>query len=725
MFRFLSASLLVLTALLAPVSAQLEGFGLPGIGETQKEITAGLIADVKVIAPGSKFQVGVTLDHAPEWHSYWKNPGGFSLPVEVKWELPAGFKVFSPRWPVPKQYISQGFPAYINPDKAVIVFEMEAPADLKAGESIALKAKVEGQVCKEECVIFAENVSLTLAAAAAPAADETGAKRIADAVAAMAKPQQGWTATAKEKDGMVTLTLAPGEGAAAVTDAYFFSHSPHDIDSQAEQTILVENGNVVLTLKRPADGDKKPGPNLSGILFTKGGWLKDNPAATAMEIDIAIGGKQEVPPPAAPAPEQKSLTLVMVGIAFLGGLILNLMPCVFPVLGLKIMNFVNQSGEDHRKVVMHGIVFTVGVLVSFWVLAGVIIGVKHFTGADDLQWGFQLQEPRFVLVMTLVLFLFSLSLAGLFEFGTSATSIGGNLTRKSGLSGSFFSGVLATLVATPCAAPFLATALGAALSLPPVSSIFLFTVIGLGLSLPYLVLSAFPKLVDHLPRPGAWMETFKKLMSFPMFATAAWLLWVLSRQVDEDRFLWVLLALTVSALAAYVFGHWGQAWQKAGTKRTAWVVTALLLAVSVVMAWPRPTAKQLAEEARAAGRLPDSVVWEEWSPERVEDLRAKGTPVFIDFTAAWCMTCLANKARYTGDKAVIELIERKGVVMLKADFTNKDPKIAAALVAYDRRAVPVNVFYTPGADEPIFFPSLFGAAEILENFSALPDKPGK
>ena len=725
MFRFLSQFVLALTALVTPVSAQLEGFGLPGFGEPEqgKEITAGLVAEVKAVAPGSKFRVGVTLNHAPEWHSYWKNPGGFSLPVEVKWELPAGFKVLSSHWPVPKRYISQGFPAYINPDKAVIVYEMEAPTGLNEGEAITLKAKVEGQVCKEECVIFDQSVSLTLTAAIVSSPDETGAKKIADAVAAMAKPLQGWTAKAEEKDGMVTLTLAPGEGAAAVEKAYFFSHSADDIDPQAEQPIEVENGSLTLTLKRPEEGDKKPSSRLSGILVTDGGWLKVNPASTAMEIDIPIGDSQSAA--VERVPETKSLTLVMIGIAFLGGLILNLMPCVFPVLGLKIMNFVNQSGEDHRKVVMHGMVFTIGVLVSFWVLAGFIIAFKAATGNDDLPWGFQLQDARFVLVMTLVLFLFSLSLAGLFEFGTSATSIGGNLTRKSGFSGSFFSGVLATLVATPCAAPFLATALGAALSLPPLPSIFLFTVIGLGLSFPYLLLSAFPKLVDHLPRPGAWMETFKKLMSFPMFATAAWLLWVLSRQVDVDRFLYVLLALTVSALAAYIFGHWGQAWRKAGTKRTAWVVTVLLLGASVVMAWPRPTAEQQAEAARAAGRLPDSVVWKSWSPELVADLRAKGTPVFIDFTAAWCVTCLANKARYVNDKAVIEVIEKKGVAMLKADFTNKDPKIAAALVAYDRRAVPVNVFYTPGAGEPVFFPSLFGAGELIEKFSALPDKPGK
>lgn len=727
MVRFFSPIFLALAALVSPVSAQFDGFSLPGAEATEKpkEVTAGLIAEVQAVAPGSKFLVGITLEHAPKWHSYWKNPGGFSLPVEVKWELPAGFKEISARWPVPERYVSQGFPAYINPDKGVIVYEMEAPADLKVGETISLKANVEGQVCKEECLVFEENVALTLTTAASSSPDAVGAKTIADAVAALPKPLQSWVASATEAGAKVTLTLTPGEGAGAVTNAYFFSHSSADINGQAEQTIRVENGSLILTLARPGeDEEKKPSGRLSGILVTEGSWLKDNPAAKAMEIDITIDAK-EAAAGSETAPNKKSLTLVMIGIAFLGGLILNLMPCVFPVLGLKIMNFVNQAGEEHRKVVLHGIVFTAGVLVSFWLLAGVIIVVKHITGTNDLTWGFQLQDPRFVLVMMMVLFLFSLSLAGLFEFGTSATSIGGNLTRKSGLSGSFFSGVLATLVATPCAAPFLAQALGAALSLPALPSIFLFTMIGIGLSLPYLVLSAFPKLVDHLPRPGAWMETFKKLMSFPMFGTAAWLLWVLSQQVDSDRFLWVLMALVFSSLAAYIFGQWGQAWQKTGTKRTAWVAALLLLGTSAAVSWPRPSAQDEAKAAVAAGRLPDSILWEKWSPEIVAELRAQGTPVFIDFTAAWCGTCLANKALYTGNKEVIEMVDKKGVAMLKADFTNKDPKIAAALAAYNRRAVPVNVLYPPGATEPSFFPELFGASEVLEKFSSLPDKVAK
>lgn len=710
--RFVSAIFLFLACLLAPLSAQFGGFGLPGDGDSDagKSVTVGLVSGVKSVAPGSKFLVGVTLDHAPGWHTYWKNPGGFSLPVEITWELPAGFKVLSTRWPVPTRYISQGFPAYINPDHSVIVCEIEAPADLKEGDSIAIKAQVEGQVCKDSCELFDQSAGATLTAAASSSPDEGGAKTIAGALAALAKPLQGWTATASESSGpgggTVTLRLTPGDGAATVTKAHFFSHLPGQINDQADQTVKVENGILTLTLPRPEaeEGTKeKPAPVLSGILVAEGGWLKENPATTAMEIEITIGEKAAASTPA----DAQPLTLVMIGIAFLGGLILNLMPCVFPVLGLKIMNFVNQAGEDHRKVVMHGIIFTAGVLISFWALAGVVIAVKHFTGNENLAWGFQLQDARFVLIMALVLFLFSLSLAGLFEFGTSATSIGGNLTRKSGLSGSFFSGVLATLVATPCAAPFLAPALGAALSMPALPSLVLFTAIALGLALPYLVLSAFPKLVDLLPRPGAWMETFKKLMSFPMFATVAWLIWVLGQQVDTDKFLHVLFAFTLAALAVYIFGQWGQAWRKNGTKWSARAACMLLLATSTAMAWPGED-KQL--------------VWEPWSPERVAELREKNIPVFIDFTAAWCATCKANKLRYTHDTTVIDLAEKKGVVALKADFTRKDPVIEKAIAGYGKRAVPVNVLYAPGATEPAFLPELFGADEVISRFSALPDK---
>lgn len=684
--------------------------GAAGDAQPGKEVTASLVADHTTITPGQKFQIAIVLKHAPEWHSYWRNPGGFSLPVQVTWNLPDGFVLAADgmRWPCPSQTTSQGFPSYTNPDPAVLVTDLVAPAKLPEGGTFTLKAKVEGQVCKESCVIFDQPVSLDLQSAATATVDPTGKKIIGDASAASPQPLGGWTAGASEDAKGIALTMSPANGAAAVTDAYFFPYTP-DIDTQSPQAVAIKDGKLTLTLKRPEGDTIAKGKRLTGVIKAKVPWLKDDPASTAMEIDVAITASGSAA--GAAASVTKPLSFSLLGIAFLGGLILNLMPCVFPVLGLKIMNFVNQSGEDHRKVVLHGLTFTAGVLVSFWALAGIIIAIKGASDRQDLSWGFQLQESWFVLLMAAVLFIFSLSLSGLFEFGTAATSVGGNLSRKSGLAGSFFSGVLATLVATPCAAPFLAPALGVALAMPPVSSLVMFTAIGLGLSTPYLVLSAMPKLVDKLPRPGAWMETFKKLMAFPMYATTAWLVWVLSQQVDTDKFLWIMFAFTLMALGIYILGHWGQPWQKPATKWTARIACLGILGGSLALAWP--------------GGDTEVVHWEPWSPERVAEVRAQNRPVFIDFTAAWCATCKANKLRYTHDKNVIALMEKKGVIALKADFTRKDPAIARAIAAYGRRAVPVNVLYAPGAAEPAFLPELFGAAEMIDRLTPLPDWKGK
>ena len=713
---FLLIACFVSALVLAPASGHAQadyGLGLPGADvQPGKDVTASLIADHSVIAPGQRFHVAIVLKHAPEWHSYWRNPGGFSLPVKATWIPPDGFVMPAGEmvWPVPHQTNSQGFPAYTNPDPTILVAEMVAPANLATGGTFTLKAKVEGQVCKESCVIFDQDVAIQLQSAATATVNPANRKIIADALAASPKPLGGWTASASETPKGITLTLSPAAGAAALTDAYFFPYTT-DIDTQSPQPLEVKDGKLVLTLKRPEDDTITKGTRLTGVLKSKTPWLKDDPTSTAVVLDVAIAGKDAAA--AAGAPAAKPLSFSLLGIAFLGGLILNLMPCVFPVLGLKIMNFVNQAGEDHRKVMLHGVMFTAGVLLSFWALAGIIIAVKAGTGQQDLAWGFQLQDARFVLLMAATLFIFSLSLSGLFEFGTAATSVGGNLARKSGLSGSFFSGVLATLVATPCAAPFLAPALGVALAMPPLPSLVMFTAIALGLSMPYLVLSAFPRLIDKLPRPGAWMETFKKLMAFPMYATTAWLVWVLSQQVDADKFLWVMFAFTLMALGIYILGQWGQPWQKSSTKWTARFACLAVLGGSLALAWPSPN------------NADEVVQWEPWSPERVAALRAENRPVFIDFTAAWCATCKANKLRYTHDKTVIGLMAKKGVIALKADFTNKDAAIAKAIAAYGRRAVPVNVLYAPGAAEPDFLPELFGAGEVIDRLTPLPDWKGK
>ncbi|WP_081887730.1 thioredoxin family protein [Verrucomicrobium sp. BvORR034] len=399
-------------------------------------------------------------------------------------------------------------------------------------------------------------------------------------------------------------------------------------------------------------------------------------------------------------------------LAFAGGLILNVMPCVFPVLGIKILGVVNQSGEDHRRVVLHGLAYTLGVLICFWILAGTIQILR--SGGTHVGWGAQLQSPVFVLLLTLFLFAFGLNMAGLFEVGTSATAVGSGLTQKAGLGGSFFSGLLATIVATPCAAPFLAPALAYGLVLPPLPSLLFFTVIGLGLSFPYLLLSAFPKLVALLPRPGAWMESFKQAMSFLMFATAAFLLWTLAGMVDEYGLLKAMFGLVLVGVACWIYGRWQLPYKSSRTRLTASILTLAFTIFGTALAWPEPIKKNSKAEENAVPALS----WKEWSPELVAQLRDEKKPVYIDFTARWCVTCQTNKLVYRDD-ALRSEFHRLGVVTLKADWTNQDEVIFKALQELGKAAVPVNVLYVPGKKEPVVLSELLTVAHVKETLAKI------
>ena len=362
-------------------------------------------------------------------------------------------------------------------------------------------------------------------------------------------------------------------------------------------------------------------------------------------------------------------------LAFLGGLILNLMPCVFPVLGIKILGFVHQAGADRRKVTLHGLAFALGVLLSFWALSVGLLVLR--ASGRELGWGFQLQEPGFVFALAVFLLIFALNLSGLFEIGLSATGVGADLQMKSGYSGSFFTGALATVVATPCSAPFLAPALGAAFSpaFSAAESFMLFTAIAVGLALPYLVLSLFPQAVDLLPSPGAWMETFKQLMSFPLYATVGWLVWVLAGQTKEDdhALLLIVFGLVLAAMAAWVYGRWTQQGGSAGRRRFGLAVAAALLVAGVAIGFP--------------GKPSKDIVWEPWSRETVARLHAEGKTLYVDFTARWCWTCQSNKAVVFSSAKVRAALRQHGVVLLRADWTNRDPRITEELARFNRSAV--------------------------------------
>jgi thiol:disulfide interchange protein len=386
------------------------------------------------------------------------------------------------------------------------------------------------------------------------------------------------------------------------------------------------------------------------------------------------------------------------------------MPCVFPVLGIKILGFVNQAGHDRAKVIAHGLVFALGVLLSFWALAG-LLAILH-AGGEELGWGFQLQSPAFVFTLAVLMLVFAMNMSGVFEFGLSATGAGGNLQMKSGFAGSFFTGVLATVVATPCSAPFLAPAIGAALALLSTSivqSFALFTAVAVGLATPYLLLSIFPGAVKVLPRPGAWMETFKQFMAFPLYATVGYLVWVLAGQVSEEGLQNVLFGLVLVALAVWFYGRWNAPGSSAGRARFGVGALIVVAATGLWLGWPQTATAQTAGTTTSSG-----VTWEPWSKEAVEKHRAEGRIVYVDFTARWCATCQANKRLVFKSDEELKEFAAKNIATLRADWTNQDPRITAELARYGRSAVPFNLIWFPGKEQPTILPELLTAGTVLD-----------
>jgi thiol:disulfide interchange protein len=397
--------------------------------------------------------------------------------------------------------------------------------------------------------------------------------------------------------------------------------------------------------------------------------------------------------------------------AFLGGLILNIMPCVFPVLGIKVMGVVQQAGGNKKEVVLHGLAYTAGVLICFWVLGGLVVSLGK-------AWGFQLQSPSFIYGLGAFFLIFGLNMAGVFEIGASAVGVGANLQAKHGFGGSFFSGLLATIVATPCAAPYLGTALASAVTLPPAQGMLLFTLIGLGLASPFLLLSLFPKLVSSLPRPGAWMESFKQGMSFLLFGTVAYMLWVLTGMVEGLPMLFLFFGLILVAFGCWIYGRWSLPHKSKSTRLIATILTVFFVGGGLAFGWPKRNVSSGKEMQVAGKTLEGGMEWHAWSPEIVEELRAAKKAVYIDYTAKWCFTCQVNKRVYN-DASLQKLIDDKKVVLLKADWTNEDPRITKALAELDKAAVPVNVLYTPGKAEPEILPELLTVENVSEALNKL------
>ena len=699
---------------------------LPAVARAQ--VKATLVAAETAIVPGKPVQVALRLVHQPHWHTYWINPGT-GLVTEIKWSLPPGWTASAIQWPAP--YVIKDKTGAITgngfENDTFLPVTLTPPADLAPGTKVTLKASAEWLMCEDVCMPGNADVALTLPVAATAAPDAALGSRLSAVVAGLPRADAAWKVSATRDAKAITLKVAPvGPTAgktAAPADLRFFADD-NLVAYELPQTITPDGaGGYVLTLSISPEAPKDAA-KLLGVLTNEKGWLADGslrglridlPFAAAPTVSAtapaasgsqpsALSSPSSVPAPAAPVSLISTLFLALVG-----GLILNLMPCVFPVLGIKILGFVNQAGQDKKKVILHGLVFALGVLLSFWSLAAVLAVLR--AGGDQLGWGFQLQSPLFVYGLAAVMLIFAMNMSGVFEFGLSATGVGSDLQSKSGFAGSFFTGVLATVVATPCSAPFLAPALGAALTLSTIESFAVFTAIAVGLAGPYLLLSIFPAAVKILPRPGAWMETFKQFMAFPLYATVAYLAWVLAGQTTENGSLMALFGLVLIALGVWFYGRYNQPGTKPGKVRFGTVTGALVLALGVWTGWPENTEAKTAA-AQAAGA--PEVVWEKWSPAAVEKLRAEGRMIYVDFTARWCATCQTNKKIVFASDEVLRQFAAKKIVTLRADWTNKDPAITAELAKYQRSAVPFNVLWQPGKPEPLLLPELLTPGIVLD-----------
>ncbi|GAB5469623.1 MAG: thioredoxin family protein [Rhodospirillales bacterium] len=712
------ALLFGLTLLLSALAAA-PGWAATSAPAGTERVQVRLLSDVAAVAPGVAFTLALEQRIIPGWHTYWANPGDSGLPTEIDWVLPADSQSGPILWPYPDRFDIGPITNYGYSDQVILLNEITPPDDLKPGDSFPILAKVRWLVCEEICIPEETEVSLTLPVAAPPVTADLHSDL--EATRAKLPVPSPWDSRVALQGETLHLSLAlPAATLDQVTAAAFFPDAWGQVVHSAPQPF--ETGSAGLSLELAAEPGFDPGATpLSGILvitetLVDGGEtqralsLKVSPPADGGAAPAGGGSGQSSLLPlgslGAQAAEVGFLTALL--FAFLGGLILNLMPCVFPVLSIKILSLAQQVGGERRVMRHHGLVYTAGVLVSFAALAGLLLVLR--AGGEALGWGFQFQSPTFVMLMALLFFALGLMLSGVITVGGSLIGVGNRLSDKPGMAGSFFTGILATLAATPCTAPFMGAAVGFAVTASWVTALAVFLALGFGLAAPYLLLTLIPGALAWLPKPGLWMERLKQAFAFPLYAAAIWLVWVLAQQSGAQGVLAALAAMLLLAFAAWLFQTTrGLA---AGGRLVAGVAVVMLLA-GAILALPRllpAPGNGPALVAQNEGLLPS----EAYSPERLASLRGEGRPVFVNFTAAWCITCLVNEEIAFTDPAVAKAFAEGDVAYLKADWTNRDPMITQALAEQGRSGVPLYLFYPRGGGAPAVLPQILTVGGLLQ-----------
>jgi thiol:disulfide interchange protein/DsbC/DsbD-like thiol-disulfide interchange protein len=717
---------------------------------TVGNVTAELVSESASIRPGSTFTVGISLRPSADWHTYWKNPGDSGLATSVEWELPAGMKAGELEWPHPVRLGESPFVTFGYEGETLLLASIEAPASLAAGRKAELVAVTRWLACRDDaCVPGRAELSLSLPVAAAePARNAKWAAAFDSARALVPRAADGWSATTSDGKDAVRIEVSAPPGVLVRDDVQVYATSPRVLDASTVPVVRAKGSK--LEIEVPKDNPTVALPDSLGLVLVDEKGLGPG-GATALLVSArrpgASGGGTAgdaavaVPAPApaaAPASASSGTAAASrtvsaaavssaaatgdvtfwaaLGLAFLGGLVLNLMPCVFPVLSLKILGFVHVAHHEAKVVRRHGYSFAAGVLASFWVLAGALLVLRAAGGA--FGWGFQLQEPLFVAAMAALLLAMSLNLLGVFEFGSALSGAVGRFDSESGYRGSFLSGALATVLATPCSAPFMGTAIGYALVQPPSYSLAVFTMLGAGMASPYLVLSCAPMLMRRLPRPGAWMDTFRIAMAFPLLATVAWLVWIFGQQTGNDGVLSLLMSLLLGSFAAWLYGHFGSSGTPAAGGTGARVFTRALGLVSVACAVYLAVGAARPEATRAiatAVASVDGVTWHVWDPAEISRHRGEGRAVLVDFTADWCLSCKVNERVALSGDDFAETMRRASAVAMKADWTRSDPRITDALSGFGRSGVPLYVVYpSDPSREPVILPQILTPALVRE-----------
>jgi thiol:disulfide interchange protein/DsbC/DsbD-like thiol-disulfide interchange protein len=680
---------------------------------TTSEVRAELLAHApQGVAAGQPLWLGLQITHQPEWHTYWKNPGDSGLSTVLEWTLPAGVTAGEIAWPTPKKIPIGNLANYGYEGTVLLPVPLTVAPGFK-DEQLSVRLKASWLVCRRECIPQEGEFVLNV-----PARSSYAAQGAAFDAARKASPQAltggSGQATPEDKLLRVSVTGLPSNLQGKALE--FFPETTGVTEPAGVITQGWQGG--VWTAQVPLSALRSESPTLMPVVLA---LANGSQGTQAWRIELPVQGQwPAVAPVAAVSPALEAALkanlnqatpaplgawlLALLG-AFVGGLILNLMPCVFPVLAIKMVGFVQVKDPAAR--LRSGTAYTAGVVLSFLALGGLLLVLR--AAGEQLGWGFQLQSPAVVAGLALLFTLLGLNLAGLFEFGQLLPSRLAGLQAKSPTVNDFLSGVLATAIASPCTAPFMGASLGLAVGLPPLQALAVFAAIGLGMALPYALASALPAVARVMPRPGPWMVGFRQLMAFPMFATVVWLVWVLGQQSGIDGAGALLGLLVLLALLVWAFTLQG---------RPRTLAVAAVLALNAWAWWAAGALLVTLLPAGPTATVAATERWQPWAPGRVAELNAQGRSVMVDFTAAWCVTCQYNKKTALANSAVLADVDAKKVALLRADWTRRDPAVTAALRELGRSGVPLYVIYAPGR-APVLLSEILSVDELRRELAKL------